>query len=420
MAEELRSRGAAGIRKKHIAHWDDIFLLEPRLRQYPWGGDASSLVAKLSGRGGLSHYAELWFGSHPADPSIARTDGSEESLNDVIARDPEVVLGERVATRFARELPFLFKVLSIGAGGPLSLQAHPDQRGAVILHKRDPKHYPDPHHKPEMAIAVTPVTLLCGFRPVVELRELLTRLPEIASLIGPDVLSRLENAKNESQMGRALKELYRAAVTAESNRLSVAANGLANRVRTQSKLSPSEEIFLQVYEQYGGGDVGVITSLFLNVVHLAPGEAIFIGPNLIHAYVSGELIECMACSDNVVRAGLTKKYQDTMTLVEMLDYHQNAVKKITGEPLKGLERCKRYQTPAKEFVVDSIQGELLELPLTGGGGVQMCILLDGAASLTSKKRFLKLSPGKAALIPPGAGGIKLNLEYGRCFVVGVP
>ena len=34
-----------------------------------------------------------------------------------------------------------------------------------------------------------------------------------------------------------------------------------------------------------------------------------------HAYVAGEIIECMACSDNVVRAGLTPKFKDVPNLV---------------------------------------------------------------------------------------------------------
>jgi mannose-6-phosphate isomerase len=35
----------------------------------------------------------------------------------------------------------------------------------------------------------------------------------------------------------------------------------------------------------------------------------------------------MACSDNVVRAGLTPKYIDKHTLVEMLDYTSRTVAK---------------------------------------------------------------------------------------------
>jgi mannose-6-phosphate isomerase class I len=44
-------------------------------------------------------------------------------------------------------------------------------------------------------------------------------------------------------------------------------------------------------------------------VRLAPGEAIFLAANEPHAYVSGELVECMATSDNVIRAGLTPKFR---------------------------------------------------------------------------------------------------------------
>lgn len=67
-------------------------------------------------------------------------------------------------------------------------------------------------------------------------------------------------------------------------------------------------------------DVGVIESLFLNYVKLRRGEALHLGANVPHAYISGECIECMATSDNVVRAGLTYKHRDIKTLLSMLSY----------------------------------------------------------------------------------------------------
>lgn len=42
---------------------------------------------------------------------------------------------------------------------------------AAVLHAKDPVHYPDPNHKPEMAIALTDFELLCGFRPAKEIYE---------------------------------------------------------------------------------------------------------------------------------------------------------------------------------------------------------------------------------------------------------
>jgi len=53
---------------------------------------------------------------------------------------------------------------------------------------------------------------------------------------------------------------------------------------------------------------------------LEPGQAIFLAANEPHAYLSGDIVECMACSNNVVRAGLTPKLRDVDTLCEMLTY----------------------------------------------------------------------------------------------------
>lgn len=68
------------------------------------------------------------------------------------------------------------------------------------------------------------------------------------------------------------------------------------------------------------GDVGVVAPYLLNTIVLRPGEAIFLAANEPHAYLSGDCVEVMACSDNVVRAGLTPKLRDVPTLCGMLSY----------------------------------------------------------------------------------------------------
>lgn len=50
------------------------------------------------------------------------------------------------------------------------------------------------------------------------------------------------------------------------------------------------------------------------------GNIFFIGANEPHAYIRGEIFDCMACSDNVVRVGLTPKIKDVKILLEMLTY----------------------------------------------------------------------------------------------------
>lgn len=93
---------------------------------------------------------------------------------------------------------------------------------------------------------------------------------------------------------------------------------ILNQIRM---LNEKEELALLLEQQYPA-DVGVISSFFFNYVKLSPGEGLYIDANQPHAYVSGECIECMATSDNVVRAGLTPKYRDVKTLCSMLSYRQ--------------------------------------------------------------------------------------------------
>ena len=55
-------------------------------------------------------------------------------------------------------------------------------------------------------------------------------------------------------------------------------------------------------------------------VRLEPGQAVFVQANTPHAYIEGRGIECMACSDNVIRAGLTPKSKRKDLLMETLDF----------------------------------------------------------------------------------------------------
>lgn len=86
-------------------------------------------------------------------------------------------------------------------------------------------------------------------------------------------------------------------------------------------MTPKEELALRLEKQYPG-DIGVLSLFFLNYIKLCPGEAVYLDADVPHAYLSGEIVECMAASDNVVRAGFTPKYIDTETLCSMLTYKQ--------------------------------------------------------------------------------------------------
>ena len=59
----------------------------------------------------------------------------------------------------------------------------------------------------------------------------------------------------------------------------------------------------------------------MNILKLKKGEWFLITPDVPHAYLQGELMECMINSDNVVRGGLTPKTKDVETLLDILPYH---------------------------------------------------------------------------------------------------
>merc|ERR1712159_910679 len=83
--------------------------------------------------------------------------------------------------------------------------------------------------------------------------------------------------------------------------------------------SSTHELITRLHTQYPG-DIGCFCPFFLNHITLQPGEAVFLAANEPHAYLSGDLAECMACSDNVIRSGLTPKFKDIDLLCECLTY----------------------------------------------------------------------------------------------------
>ena len=65
-----------------------------------------------------------------------------------------------------------------------------------------------------------------------------------------------------------------------------------------------------------------------------PGEAVYLKPGIVHAYVFGNGIELMNNSDNVLRAGLTKKHVDKQELEKIMvtePYNPNLMGSLEDE-----------------------------------------------------------------------------------------
>ena len=137
-----------------------------------------------------------------------------------------------------------------------------------------------------------------------------------------------------------------------------------------SKISLINNLFylillLRLYNDYPN-DRGVLCPLFLNHLVLNEGEGFFMGANEPHAYIHGDCVECMALSDNVVRAGLTPKFRDVSTLCSMLTY--NTGKPHLVEPFPLDEYTLVYRPPSS--ICAEFEVEVIKLPI----GVQNYVL----------------------------------------------
>lgn len=92
----------------------------------------------------------------------------------------------------------------------------------------------------------------------------------------------------------------------------------------------------------------------MNLLYLQPGESIYLGANEIHAYLSGDCIECMACSDNVIRAGLTPKFKDVQQLLASLNYTGSTANSKLFKPKSLDANAKVFAPPVKDFAVVQI------------------------------------------------------------------
>uniref|UniRef100_A0A8D0H996 Mannose-6-phosphate isomerase n=1 Tax=Sphenodon punctatus TaxID=8508 RepID=A0A8D0H996_SPHPU len=270
-------------------------------------------------------------------------------------------LGSKVKDTFQGQLPFLFKVLSVNTA--LSIQAHPNKELAEKLHAQFPEHYPDANHKPEMAIALTPFEGMCGFRPVQEIVAFLQNVSEFRALIGNVAAEQLERTVGDDPRGVsvALRICFTRMMKTEKKVFVDQLNMLVKRISQEEAAGKDTsescgELLLQLHSQFPG-DIGCFAIYFLNVVKLRPGESIYLGANEPHAYLHGDCIECMACSDNTVRAGLTPKFLDVLTLCEMLNYNPAPSSSKLFTPTQSrLDPCVYlYAPPIPDFTVMKIE-----------------------------------------------------------------
>ncbi|MEU6420926.1 mannose-6-phosphate isomerase, class I [Streptomyces spiralis] len=313
--------------------------LDNAIRPYAWGS-TTAIPHLLGVEPSGEPQAEMWMGAHPGAPS--RT--TRGTLVEVIESDPKRELGAEAVAKFGPHLPFLLKILA--AGAPLSLQVHPDlrqaQEGYADEQRRgipvDAPHrnYKDANHKPELICALTEFDGLCGFRTPAEAADLLAALDV-------DSLKPYVDLLHAHPEEAALREVLTAILTADREEM---AHTVAEAAAACARLGGDHAPYAGIAHHYPG-DPGVLAAILLNHVRLQPGEALFLGAGIPHAYLSGLGVEIMANSDNVLRCGLTPKHVDVPELLRVVRFEAGDPGVLRPEAAPDGEEV--YETPIDEF-----------------------------------------------------------------------
>ena len=296
----------------------EIFSLKNQIQNYAWG--SREILGRMRGVPVPTEQpeAEVWVGAHPAAPSRATVDGAESPLNELIVENPSRFLRpDRTSDWF----PFLFKILAIDA--PLSIQVHPtpeqaiagfeDEQARGIAIDAPYRNYKDRYSKPETVIALSPMRVLTGVRPVEQLKTL-------AAAFGAAWLAE----RAELSPKRLLTEIIRLPEETASAAVQHLVDTAAGLLGASNDVVADAAELVRIVDGKYPGDRGLLVAFVMNLVHLAPGESAFTPDGQVHAYVSGTAIELMNPSDNVMRAGLTAKHIDTEELIKVLGEKQDA------------------------------------------------------------------------------------------------
>jgi mannose-6-phosphate isomerase len=377
-----------------------IYRLDNPIKHYIWG-DKMMLPNLLQQENTAQQpWAELWMGTHPAGESLVIEADKKRTLKELVASDAPYFLGDDALKLFGADLPFLYKVLAIDA--PLSLQVHPSkvQAEAGFAHENaagialdDPKRsYQDANHKTELICAYDDnVWALVGFQPY---SDIISNLRKLQHSTIDSQLKDFEQSPSASTWCAFLKKLL---MLEETTKVEIITKAL--QLATTSS-SPNYRWLATLCRRYPT-DMAALAPLYMNVVHLPKGKALFVQAGTLHAYLSGCGIEIMALSDNVVRFGLTPKYIDMASLESIVQFSPTSVELVEASPTTG-----NFETTCSEFLLRRVQLELQKpylLPAANAAQILLC--MSGKLDIIDNTQtvVLSLQQGDSIFIPYSAG-----------------
>ena len=398
-----------------------IYRLTGQVQHYAWGG--KNYIASLIGLNSAKDQpcAEWWLGAHPSAPSEIENVTGKQSLIEFLSQNP-TALGQASRQQFGDELPYLLKILDVKK--PLSIQLHPTKDQAEkgfeaenakgVALTDGTRAYKDRNHKPEMMIALSNFWLLHGFKTKDQILATLNARPSLQPLA-------------EKLGTQSLAEFYADVMLADQSTL---ANWLLPIIEANQqpykngKLGLDNPDYWVLYTMEAMAispeklDAGLVCFYLFNIVHLKEGEGIFQDAGIPHAYLRGQNVELMACSDNVIRGGLTPKYVDIVELLKIVDCREVTPQIISAAPQNQSEFT--YKTPVKDFALAQIRvesGQHIKVNLQSAG---ILLVMQGELKIQEKSTALTLKQGESAFITADSNIEIMSEKSGYAFLAKLP
>jgi mannose-6-phosphate isomerase class I len=398
-----------------------------RIQHYAWG--STDAIPELLGQANPNDepFAELWLGANSELPALVTIGSGEIALNRLTGAAGPVLLGQTAFEQFDGVFPFLMKILS--AAKPLSIQAHPNTEQAESGFARenhagldldDPqRNYRDDKHKPELISALDDFYALRGFRSLDEVGRTLHAMPELSDLVPNGTLTH-----------DGMVELYVDLMQLPQHEVNRRLIPLMHRLRTANRdpefgKADPEYWAIRADDEFSRDnrkDRGLFSVFLLNIVHLRPGQGMYLPAGEPHSYLEGTGVEIMANSNNVLRGGLTPKRVDVDELLSVLTFECGKPTVLEFERDRGSDTHARYMTPASEFELSRVQLQSGDRHIAGGThGVELGIVLDGKLKIDSRNGSnLDLNRGQSFLVPSGIPYVMSAEERSTVFIGSVP
>lgn len=259
---------------------------------------------------------------------------------------------------------------------------------------------------------------------------------EPATLTSLEKIASADSSASEDEVKTILRSLFSESIHLASDRVQPLVTKLSSRLEQEgaervfgaanefnargdanatgeSEAQAMKRVWDISVKTYGQEDVGVLVSTCLmNLLRMRKGEGAWILADDLHAYVEGDIIECMANSDNMVAHGLgTEEQGGISTFVDMLSYRHLPASKLLLEYVDGSKYGKNgltryYKVPIAEF-------DLLSVSLSSAtnrdsetisplDGPFTFVVTEGSVTINVEGETLTLSKGQAGFVKANA------------------